>query len=353
MNGAFSIRIRLSAAMLAIGLLALAAPAPLVLRAQDVTVTRGPYLQLGTSSSIVIRWRTSTAVVGRVQYGVSVGANTWEVVESAAVTDHKLELIGLLPDTTYYYSVDTTTATLAGADSSFRFTTAPPAGTAKSTRIWVLGDSGTANSYARAVRDAYYRYTGTRATDVWLMLGDNAYNNGSDSEYQTAVFDTYATMLRRTPLWPALGSHDLYSSNSFTQTGPFFDMFTLPKNAEAGGLASGTESYYSFDYGTIHLICLDSAGSSRRAGSRMLTWLANDLAGTNQPWVIVFFHDPPYSKASHDSDVEVESIDMRENVVPFLRTRVWTSCSPGTAIRTSAHFSSTATTGCRPRSRTR
>ena len=36
----------------------------------------------------------------------------------------------------------------------------------------------------------------------------------------------------------------------------------------------------------------------------MLTWLAGDLAHTNQPWVIAFWHHPPYSKGSHDSDTD-------------------------------------------------
>ena len=37
----------------------------------------------------------------------------------------------------------------------------------------------------------------------------------------------------------------------------------------------------------------------------MLTWLQQDLASTNQPWLIAFFHHPPYAKGSHDSDVDV------------------------------------------------
>jgi hypothetical protein len=50
----------------------------------------------------------------------------------------------------------------------------------------------------------------------------------------------------------------------------------------------------------------------------MLTWLQQDLASTNQPWLIVFFHHPPYTKGSHDSDVDVESAEMRQNALPIL-----------------------------------
>ena len=80
-------------------------------------------------------------------------------------------------------------------------------------RVWVLGDSGTAHMNADAVRDAYLAFTGTRYTDVWLMLGDNAYPIGTDDDYQAAVFETYPTVLRQTVLWPSFGNHDAYSAN--------------------------------------------------------------------------------------------------------------------------------------------
>ena len=75
------------------------------------------------------------------------------------------------------------------------------------------------------------------------MLGDNAYSNGTDSEYQAAVFNMYPNMLKKSVLWPAFGNHDAgyfgYSANSNTQTRVFYDIFSLPTDAEAGGLAVG------------------------------------------------------------------------------------------------------------------
>ena len=117
---------------------------------------------------------------------------------------------------------------------------------AQPTRIWVIGDSGTADANAAAVRDAYLNFTGTRHTDLWLMLGDNAYESGTDAEYQNAVFNMYPTLLRQSVLWPTFGNHDGIASNSASQSGPYYDIFSLPRNGEAGGVASGTEAYYSF-----------------------------------------------------------------------------------------------------------
>jgi hypothetical protein len=267
---------------------------------------------------VIVRWRTSVSTDSKVWYGAQAGSLTGSVVDTNNVTEHQLTLTGLNPSTRYYYAVGSTTQMLAGNDANHFFITSPPLGDTGKTRIWVLGDSGTANSNAQAVRNAYYSYTGSTHTDLWLMLGDNAYPDGTDSDYQSAVFNMYPTMLRKSVLWSTLGNHDGHSADSGSQSGPYYNIFTLPKQGEAGGLASGTEAYYSFDRGQIHFVCLDSYDSPRRIGGAMMTWLDKDLDSTLQPWTIAFFHHPPYSKGSHDSDSEVELIEMRENALPIL-----------------------------------
>ncbi|MCH7870037.1 MAG: metallophosphoesterase, partial [Myxococcales bacterium] len=84
----------------------------------------------------------------------------------------------------------------------------------------------------------------------------------------------------------------------------------------AGGVASSTEAYYSFDYANIHFVVLDSADSDRSVGGPQHNWLTADLANTNQRWIIVYFHHPPYSKGTHDSDTETRMIEMRTNFAP-------------------------------------
>jgi len=282
------------------------------------TVQRGPYLQLSTPTSLVVRWRTDQPTDSVVRYGTAPG-NLGASAVGASGTDHEVSLSGLVPETRYYYSIGNSGGPLAG-DASYTFATPPPAGVARPTRVWVIGDSGEANSAARAVRDAYRNFTGARPTDLWLLLGDNAYTDGTDLQYQAAVFDIYPEMLRQAPVWPTLGNHDGHSASSASQSGPYYDIFTLPRNAEAGGLASGTEAYYSFDRGNIHFVVLDSYDSDRSPNGAMLTWLGNDLAASQQDWLIAFWHHPPYSMGSHNSDTETELIDMRENALPLLES---------------------------------
>ena len=150
------------------------------------------------------------------------------------------------------------------------------------------------------------------------MLGDNAYTEGTDAQYQTAVFDTYSDMLRKSVLWPAFGNHDALSASSVTQSGPYYDIFSLPTTGQAGGVASGTEAYFSFDYATIHFVVLNSEDTLSYDPAAMIDWLSRDLAASNQPWTIALWHRPPYSKGSHDSDTEGNMVWMRANIVPML-----------------------------------
>ncbi|MFN7971425.1 MAG: PKD domain-containing protein [Acidobacteriota bacterium] len=282
------------------------------------TLTRGPYLQMGTPSNIVIRWRTDVPTDSVVSYGPSPGNLSNAVTDPTSTTEHVVSIPGLTPSTTYFYAIGSTSQTLAGGDRAHAFVTSPPAGVATPLRIWVLGDSGTADVNARAVRDAYYGFTGLAPTSFWIMLGDNAYASGLDLEYQAAVFDTYPSMLGKSVLWPAFGNADGNSANSSTETGPYYDVFTLPRAAEAGGVASGTEAYFAFEIGNVHFVCLNSVDVSRQPSGAMMTWLQQDLAATTAQWIVALWHHAPYSKGSHDSDVDIEMIEMRTNFLPAL-----------------------------------
>lgn len=273
----------------------------------QAAVTRGPYLQQGTPSGVTVRWRTDVPTESQVRFGTNVNQLGDSVFDGAAKTEHELRITGLQSDTRYYYSV----GSVGGTD--YFFLTAP--NWAKPTRIWVLGDSGTANVNARAVRDAYYDFADLRHTDLWLMLGDNAYGGGSDEEYTAAVFDIYPTMLQKSVLWPALGNHETYSSPGAP---PYLSIFSLPTEGEAGGVPSGSELYYSFDYGNIHFVCLDSMTQDRSTNGAMAIWLNADLFANTNEWLIAFWHHPPYSRGSHNSDVEIELIEMRQTFLPIL-----------------------------------
>ncbi|PCH93458.1 MAG: hypothetical protein COB85_07050, partial [Bacteroidetes bacterium] len=193
------------------------------------------------------------------------------------------------------------------------FETSPDLGdSSKTVRMWIIGDYGGGNTNQANVRDAYLEFNNGKHMDVLLTLGDNAYDDGRDDEYQTTVFDMYPNIFRNTVIWPSPGNHDYGSAHPITPlgAGPYFDNFTMPANAEAGGLASGTESYYSFDYGNVHFISINTEEYAYNYTfpltvtidhlPAMLTWLEDDLAAnTNKDWIIAYLHATPYSRGTH------------------------------------------------------
>ena len=282
-------------------------------------VVRGPYLQRAFETGITIRWRTATDHDAILHYGKDLTDLSQIASDPTQSTEHSIVLSGLEPDTRYYYSIGDSAGLYPSQDNQY-FDTHPMSGSAATTRIWVLGDSGTADEKAASVRSAYTQFNDGTHSDVWLMLGDNAYDFGTDDEYQAAVFDMYPEVLRNSVLWPTLGNHDGHTADSSGQSGNYYDIFSLPTNGESGGVASGTEAYYSFNYGNIHFISLDSTDTNRSANGAMATWLKDDLAANTQEWMIAFWHHPPYSKGSHDSDSSQRLTDMRENFLPILES---------------------------------
>lgn len=302
-------------------LILLAAVLWLGLRGFTVQFLEGPYLQMATTNSIVLKWRTNQPAKGLLRFGREPGNQGRELFDSARLTEHELKIDGLAPGAKYYYSVRAPFKFLLNraAGSEFFFRTLPMADAAQPVRIWAIGDSGTADQNAASVRDSYAGFSGARTTDVWLMLGDNAYPKGSRFDYERAFFAPFRNIARNTVAWPTLGNHDVSLANSLLQEPAYFGLFVLPENGEAGGLPSKTKSYYSFNYGLIHFVCLDSTQTNLLKQSVMINWLQRDLAAsTDQNWLIAFWHHPPYSAGGHDSDLEPESSLIRSNALPVL-----------------------------------
>jgi len=272
---------------------------------------RGPYLQNPSSTSILIKWRTRKAIPSQIHYGTS--SNNWDqLVEIGAETrNHEVLLDNLEPAKRYFYKV-------SGRDGKeFYFNTAPVEGETRPVRVWVLGDAGSGDERAERVRDAFYQFNEGADADLILLLGDAAYDLGSDADYQKAFFEVYPDSLATTPVLSAPGNHDFETD----QGSPYFEIFSLPIDGKTGGEASGTESYYSFNLANIHFVSLDTEVSERSPGSDMYRWLVADLKANKQDWTVAFFHHPIYSKGRHDSDNKGSAMaELREHYTPIFET---------------------------------
>jgi hypothetical protein len=64
------------------------------------------------------------------------------------------------------------------------------------------------------VRDAYYRLAATNGpADLWLMLGDNAYEDGSLAQYNAEYKPYWGRQDGK--VYPAPGNHEFQSRISF------------------------------------------------------------------------------------------------------------------------------------------
>jgi uncharacterized membrane protein len=289
------------------------------------TITRGPYLQMANQNAITVRWVTNNVRDSKVRYGTVLGSLGSSITDTTKTTEHEIRLTGLTADTKYYYSVGTASAVLEGTSKNF-FNTAPPATTTRKIRIAAYGDCGNNSTNQVNVRNAYLNYIGSNTTDLWLLLGDNAYTSGSNSEFQTNFFNVYKdNLLKNITLFPGIGNHEYANSPTLQDSHniPYLSLFTLPKNGECGGLASGKEEYYSFDYGDIHFISLDSYGEEQNkrfydTTSPQIIWLKADLAANQRKWTIAYWHHPPYTMGSQSSDTDPQLVNVRTNVIRIL-----------------------------------
>lgn len=301
-----------------------------------LTGYRAPYVQMVTADRAVIRWMTEDSQLGVVRYGENLDHMSSIMLEGSSTKNHVIKLHNLKPGTLYYYQTGAVTGYNNKHLDKQWFYTHPEDVTP--TRIWVIGDSGEAGDILNQVRDSALSWMQSNPLDqngsdesaekqsdgttgevplmnIWISLGDLAYRSGTNAQFQASLFDPFEDLLANTSIWPVYGNHD-------ARRWTYFRVFDLPQNAEAGGIASKTEHYYSIDYSNVHFVMLDSQDSDRSADGDMADWLKRDLEQNTRPWVVAAFHHPPYTKGSHDSDEVYDSRgrmqEMRENILPIL-----------------------------------
>jgi hypothetical protein len=284
---------------------------------------RGPYLQMGSQNAVTLRWRTDVATNSRIDVGTVYGTYTRSATNSIITKEHEVRITGLTPGTKYFYRFGSSTQALQRSSSNY-FYTAPLANTTKKIGFAVFGDCGRNSSgFRTGSLNAYLNHVGNDPAELMLLLGDNAYSDGTDAEYQAEFFNTYSSnILKNHVVFPTPGNHDYI--NPASRSEPYYQIFSMPTAAECGGVPSGTEAYYSFDWGNIHFLSLDSYGTEDE-GKRLfdtlspqVTWVKKDLAANTKKWVIAFWHHPPYTKGSHNSDTESELIRIRQNFMRIL-----------------------------------
>jgi acid phosphatase type 7 len=126
-------------------------------------------------------------------------------------------------------------------------------------------------------------------------LGDNAYDSGTLTEYNTYYDPTWGRHKSRTK--PAPGNHE-YNTSGATGYYTYF-------GAAAGDPAKG---YYSYDLGNWHIITINSE-VAHTAGSAQEQWLVADLAASTKPCTLALWHKPRWTSGSnHAPDTSFDAM---------------------------------------------
>ncbi len=248
-------------------------------------LSRGPYLCSVTQNSIVVAWTTLDSSNSVIQFG-NVPVYESSVMDAAISKQHFITLTGLNANRQYHYRV------IAGSDTSadFAFWTAPVPAT----------------------------------PFVFVAYGDTRSNHLAHVRVLRQIFKTSPRFIINTGDLVASNTEsnwnnyfaDLCDSTSVGQTIP---IFSTPGNHESGAMyyenlrlphnnPLNTEEYYSFDYGSLHVISANSQINYDKK-SEQYQWLVRDLeslAARKATFKIVFWHKPPYcSGTNHGSDMEL------------------------------------------------
>jgi hypothetical protein len=157
--------------------------------------------------------------------------------------------------------------------------------------IFAAGDIATCTN---DFDEATARILDANPAGVVAPLGDNAYVDGTATEFANCYAPTWGRHLSRT--MPAVGNHEYQTPGATGYYGYF--------GAKAGDPGQG---YYSYDLGEWHIVVLNS-NIAHDAASPQLAWLRADLAANRRACTLAYWHHPRFSSGNHGNDSRESAI---------------------------------------------
>lgn len=177
-------------------------------------------------------------------------------------------LSGLVPGSAYEYRIST-------AQNKGRWHKLQTESGAGFTAL-IFPDSQSANysGWQQLAREAYKRHP---QSAFYVNMGDLV-DNGQDASQWRTWFNSVSVFGDAVPLAPVIGNHEAYNLEWKE---------CLP--------ASYTHQFYSFDYGSVHFVVLDTNFPEMQKFqpdllADELPWLEKDLAASRAKWKVVLMH---------------------------------------------------------------
>ena len=125
----------------------------------------------------------------------------------------------------------------------------------------------------------------------FVNMGDLV-DNGEDHTQWRAWFDSLHGIIDTIPIAPVLGNHETYNQDwKVRMPEAYLRHFSLPANGDA----ERRNQFYSFDYGSVHFIVLNTQFDEMESFQPGLLeaekeWFVNDITQTWKKWKIVLMH---------------------------------------------------------------
>ncbi len=253
-----------------------------------------------TGTSANFTWDTNEYSDSKVEYGI--GSYTYSVPNTTLkTTGHSLSVTGLTQGTTYQFRV--TSKDQAGNPVTSTGNFLVPGSTGTDPYIVAAGDIAISGGGQMQTSD--YILNNLAAASGVFALGDDAYDNGALTEFNSVYNPSWGRTGIINITHPVPGNHEYNTANA----SGYFSYF------QGKGVNVGTtgQGWYSFNVGTWHIVALNTNSEcstvSCAAGSAQETWLRNDLAANPTQCSIALWHHPRFTSGTgHTSSTATQPL---------------------------------------------
>ena len=209
---------------------------------------------------------------------------------------HEGTIIDLTPDTKYEYRIGYST------DRRSDWYPLETAGAGEyEVLIYPDSQSGDYSGWEQVVKNSAKRNPGAA---LYISMGDLV-DNGEQAYQWRTWLDSIKPLSARIPLAPTLGNHEMYTLDwKMREPRAYLNYFDVPSN----GNTTFDRHYYSYDYGDVHYVVLDTQlyESNHEDNhdthhpdlyDEQVQWLRQDLASNTKKWTVVLMHRDPFQYA--------------------------------------------------------
>ena len=257
------------------------------------------------STSRTIMWQSDSSEADAViEYRLAGSENTQTIGATDKVfTDdgsttyiHEATLSGLTPNTKYEYRVG-----YSNDRRSDWYSLETAGASVYDVLIYPDSQSGDYSQWEDIVRSSALR---TPRTALYISMGDLV-DNGEQAYQWRTWLNSIQPLSAHVPLAPMMGNHEMYTLDwKMREPRAYLNYFDVPPN----GNETFNRYYYSYDYGDVHYVVLDTQlYESNHEDNHdthhpdlydvQIQWLRQDLAANTKKWTVVLMHRDPFQYA--------------------------------------------------------